>query len=265
MGVGVAVVDRDPSHAPASTDGRARVRDATLRCVSRFGLTKTTVDDVARLAGLSRATLYRLFPGGREEIVGAMVTGEVAAFFRRVGEEMDGQDELEDRLVVAMTSAAGQLASHPVLGFLLAHEPEVVLPLVLFSGFDRVLDATSAFLAPYLADGLEAEDARRVGEWVTRLLFSHVACPPGAAEAAAWPSPVSDSFRGAVGTSFALRPEPLEEQRARWLVRRFVLPGIRVLREARSVGSSGLSGPAPSDEVRMTTTDGAKLAAAVTT
>ena len=225
--VGVTLVDRDTSQAPASTDGRARVLDATLRCVSRFGLAKTTVEDAARLAGLSRATLYRLFPGGREEIVGAMVAGEVAAFFRRVGEEMNAQEELEDRLVVAMTSAAGQLASHPVLGFLLAHEPESVLPLVLFSGFDRVLDFTSAFLAPYLADELEAEDARRVGEWVTRLLFSHVACPPGAAEAAAEPTPVSNSFRGAVGTSFALHPQPLEAERARWLVRRFVLPGSR--------------------------------------
>lgn len=222
---------------------RPRVLHAALACISRFGLTKTTVDDIARLAGLSRATLYRLFPGGREEIVREMVEGEVAGFFRNVAAAMHGHDDLEDRLVAAMTSAAGQLASHPALGFLLSNEPELVLPLVSFSGLDRVLEMTSAFLAPYLADELEAEDARRVGEWITRLLLSHVVCPPAAAEAAAQPAPVRNSFRGAVGTPFALHPQMLDDQLARSLVRRFVLPGIGVLKRQSTAASSS---PAPS-------------------
>ena len=45
---------------------RDRLLAATYRCVSRFGLGKTTIDDVAKESGLSRATIYRQFPGGRE-------------------------------------------------------------------------------------------------------------------------------------------------------------------------------------------------------
>ena len=42
---------------------RGRIRDAALVCIGRFGLAKTTVDDIAREAGCSRATLYRYFDG----------------------------------------------------------------------------------------------------------------------------------------------------------------------------------------------------------
>ena len=44
---------------------RVRIVDAALRCLARQGIAKTTVDDIAREAGLSRATLYRAFPGGQ--------------------------------------------------------------------------------------------------------------------------------------------------------------------------------------------------------
>ena len=40
-------------------DKGGRIRHAALVCVGRFGLAKTTVDDIAREAGCSRATLYR--------------------------------------------------------------------------------------------------------------------------------------------------------------------------------------------------------------
>jgi AcrR family transcriptional regulator len=45
------------------TGVEARARDALLVCIARFGLSKTTLDDVARVAGCSRATLYRYFDG----------------------------------------------------------------------------------------------------------------------------------------------------------------------------------------------------------
>ena len=39
--------------------------EATARCCERWGVEKVTVDDIARESGVSRATLYRVFPGGR--------------------------------------------------------------------------------------------------------------------------------------------------------------------------------------------------------
>ena len=45
-------------------DVRERLLQATYACVARWGLAKTTVEDAAREAGVSRATVYRYFPGG---------------------------------------------------------------------------------------------------------------------------------------------------------------------------------------------------------
>jgi len=48
---------------------RARVLEGAYACVARRGMAKTTVDDVAAASGVSRATIYRIFPGGKEEVL----------------------------------------------------------------------------------------------------------------------------------------------------------------------------------------------------
>ena len=48
---------------------RVRIVDAALRCLARQGTAKTTVDDIAREAGLSRATLYRTFSDGKDGVL----------------------------------------------------------------------------------------------------------------------------------------------------------------------------------------------------
>ena len=57
------------AQAPDPLTLRHRLLAATYQCVSRFGLAKTTIDDVAKESGLSRATIYRQFPGGRDELL----------------------------------------------------------------------------------------------------------------------------------------------------------------------------------------------------
>ena len=50
-------------------DPRRRVLEGAYECIARRGMAKTTVDDVAAASGVSRATIYRLFPGGKEEVL----------------------------------------------------------------------------------------------------------------------------------------------------------------------------------------------------
>ena len=53
---------REAGCAPEPS-ARQRVLDAALDQVGRFGLAALSMDDLAATAGVSRATLYRLFPG----------------------------------------------------------------------------------------------------------------------------------------------------------------------------------------------------------
>lgn len=57
-------------------DTRERILDAALRTLLRLGIAKTTMKDVSRAAGVSRASLYRYF-ADRETLVEATVRHHV--------------------------------------------------------------------------------------------------------------------------------------------------------------------------------------------
>ena len=184
------------------SDQHQRVVDAVLRCIARWGVAKTTLDDIAREAGLSRATVYRLFPGGKDALLEAVATTEVTRFLRTVGSRLDEADSLEELLVAGVTEAGHHLTTHAALQYLMAHEPETVLPTFAFSAMDAVLRAVSDFTAPYLSRYMDPAAAPRAAEWVGRIVISYVSCP-------------------ADGVDLA------NEQSVRRLVRTFVLPGLR--------------------------------------
>jgi len=54
-----------PADEPAALGARARILDAAIACFTQFGNDKTTLNDVARVARLSRQTIYRYFPDRR--------------------------------------------------------------------------------------------------------------------------------------------------------------------------------------------------------
>ncbi len=72
--------------------------DAAREVVMRFGYRKTTLEDIADQAGVSRATLYYYFPG-KEEVFRALIAREIEAFQRILAEAVDPADPPEERLL----------------------------------------------------------------------------------------------------------------------------------------------------------------------
>lgn len=161
---------------------RERVLEGALLCVGRFGLAKTTVDDVARASGVSRATIYRYFPGGRDQIVAAVVAWETARFFARLGQAVSGAPDIVALLEEALVFAPGALAGHEVLQRVLATEPARLLPLITVSA-DRLLGVVSAFLVPYLAQEKErgrlreGVDLAGAADYLARMFLSLLNSP----------------------------------------------------------------------------------------
>ncbi len=184
---------------------RVRLVDGALSCLARQGIAKTTVDDIARAAGLSRATAYRAFPRGKEGILAAVVETEVARLFSSLAVVMGEAADLEDVLVAGMVESARWLRGHEPLAYLLEHEPAAVLPFVTFGGFDQVMRVASDLAAPFFARWLEPDQASRAAEWAVRIVMAYCSDP----------SPHADLTVPA-------------DTRA--LVRTFVLPGILALR-----------------------------------
>ena len=197
---------------------RVRIVDAALACLARQGLAKTTVDDIAREAGFSRATLYRTFPGGKDAVVAAMVETEVARLFSSLAVVMGEATDLEDVLVAGMVESARRLSGHGALAYLLIHEPDVILPRLVFADMDRLLFTAGDFAAPFFARWLSPDEASRAAEWAVRIVLTYLADP-------------------APGTDLS---DP-EDTRA--LVRAFVMPGILALRSAPTASAPASSDP----------------------
>lgn len=154
-----------------------RVVSAARRCLGERGLRGTTVDDVANGAGVSRATLYRAFPGGRETIVGAVVDAERAALVDVVATAVGAAGDLRDALVAGLCAASSWLSSHDVVARLMFEEPAVLLTHVEFEQMDRTLEVVCEEVAPLLDGFLARGVAERVAEWGARLVVSYLLFP----------------------------------------------------------------------------------------
>jgi AcrR family transcriptional regulator len=159
------------SSTVAAPSTEQRLLDATLVCLARHGIAKTTLDDVAREAGVSRATLYRYFPG-KQTLLTAAVATEAARMVAAIDAAGAAATDLEDAVVAMMRTAAFELSHQAALQFALAHEPEQVLPYLAFSGGDTFLVAASGAFAPTLARYLPAERVPRAAEWCARMVLT---------------------------------------------------------------------------------------------
>ena len=158
---------------------RIRILEATYACIARYGLAKTTMEDAAREAGLSRATVYRHFPGGRDELVREVIAWETARFFLRLAEAVAGTGDFADLLEEALLFAHEAVEGHEVLQKVLQTEPDRLLPTLTVES-EKVRVLISAFLVPYL----QREPRLRPGinpveaaDYVARMLLSWIGAP----------------------------------------------------------------------------------------
>jgi AcrR family transcriptional regulator len=157
---------------------RERILQATYDCVARWGLAKTTIEDAAREAGVSRATVYRYFPGGRDELIGSVVRWEFSRFFLRLYDEVQDADTLEEVMERGLLFARKAILEHEVLQRILQTEPEILLPQMTVSA-NSTHQLVASFLAPYLVRHGVAEgtDLDRAADFLARMVLSYISSP----------------------------------------------------------------------------------------
>lgn len=161
---------------------RERVLEGAYECVARYGIAKTTIEDVVKESGVSRATVYRVFPGGKDQLLRAAVGWEMARFFGRLADAVAGAPDFASLVESGLIYAHSAVHGHEVLQKVLITEPERLLPLLTVEQ-ERPLEFITAFLLPYLQreqeagrvrDGVElAESADFVARMILSLIGSH--------------------------------------------------------------------------------------------
>ncbi len=159
------------------TDTRARILEGAFRAVATHGLSRFTVDDVARAADLSRQSVYRYFDS-RDALVQALVLREEEAFLDGVRAAFSEHRDLEDAVTAAILFCLRAAREHPLLDRLLRAEPEVLLPYLTTRG-EPMVDRARAVLEGMLArrGGLRRTLVGRGADLAVRAIVSYVLTP----------------------------------------------------------------------------------------
>jgi len=118
----------DQTETAAARQGA--IIEAATGIFLRYGFKKTSMDDVARAAGLSRQALYLYFPT-KEALFKAIVAHFVEAMRSAAREALACEDlDVEDRLLGAFEAIHGMVAGSENLDELLATTAALVGPVV---------------------------------------------------------------------------------------------------------------------------------------
>jgi AcrR family transcriptional regulator len=164
------------------------VLDAAADCYLRIGVAKTTAAEIARAAGISRATLYRRYPGN-EAIFLAVLTRESEEMAADAGAHLAGIDDPSERVLEGMMFAIGEIRRRPVHAAAFGGDG-VAWAARRAIGEDALRRIAAAgvrpLVAPAVADGILSDEAMGdLVDWILRVLISYAAVPGDGGRSAA--------------------------------------------------------------------------------
>ena len=95
-------------------DTQQRILDATIDCVKTWGVEKTSLNDIAKRAGVTRPTVYNYY-GNRTAVIRAALLSSGHHFAERVIAHIQAWPTPADRLVEAVVFALEELPKEPYL------------------------------------------------------------------------------------------------------------------------------------------------------
>src|SRR5438552_9149675 len=105
------------------------VLEAARECVATVGVRRTTVADVARRAGASRMTVYRMFPDAGT-LWSTLLTREFAEVIRHAEAAAAHLPTARQRLVETTAVGLSSVAADPVVRRVLELDPELLVPYI---------------------------------------------------------------------------------------------------------------------------------------
>ncbi|BBZ56748.1 hypothetical protein MPHO_37400 [Mycolicibacterium phocaicum] len=139
---------RQPSGETAKPDdARDRILTAAESCITRYGLRKTTMEDIASEVGLSRPSVYRYF-SDRDDLIIELMLLRSRAIRDRAHKLMARKTTLADQIVEGLLYAADQARVDPVMRYLIDAEATSLSQRLLISRTTETI--ASEFWDPFL-------------------------------------------------------------------------------------------------------------------
>lgn len=163
--------------AAARTGAAERILDAASGLFAEQGVAAVGMDDIARAAGCSRATLYRYF-ANRELLRSAYVLREMSRALDHLASTGSPSGSAPDRLVAVIEAAVAYVRDRPELHAWFASEDFAVGPVLAENAGALAAAAARSRAAadlPTLADP-------QVFDWVVRVIVGLLAHPGASTE-----------------------------------------------------------------------------------
>jgi TetR/AcrR family transcriptional regulator, repressor for uid operon len=160
---------------------RARILDAAHAQFCRMGIQRSTMEDVARRAGVSRITVYRRFTT-KDVLVEHVVRREFRRYFDRFLVDIQQAETVADRVVLGFVSSLRAIRGNPLIGGLFDTEPDLLVAAMIGDG-GRTLATVRHFVAGQLrreqrAGTVAADlDVDLTAELMVRVSTSFLAIP----------------------------------------------------------------------------------------
>jgi AcrR family transcriptional regulator len=175
----------------------AALLEAARECVATVGVRRTTVADVARRAGTSRMTVYRLFPDARA-MWSTLLTREFGEVMRQAEEASAHLPTARARLVEAAAHGVERLAADPVVRRVLELDPELLTPYIV-ERLGQSQQLAMLEFRRYLAEGHADGSIRHVDDavvtYLLQLVVSSVVLASRVTERESEPSAVAVELR----------------------------------------------------------------------
>lgn len=127
---------------------RTRILDAAYEQFCRMGIRRSTMEDVARRAKVSRITVYRRF-ATKDALVEHVVRREFRRYFDQFLIDIEQAGTAADRVVLGFVSSLRAIRNNPLIGGLIAAEPDLLVPSMITDG-GRTLATVCQFVAGQL-------------------------------------------------------------------------------------------------------------------
>jgi AcrR family transcriptional regulator len=182
---------------------RSRLIDGAAACFYRFGVAKTTIDEIASEVRLSRRTVYRYF-ASKEELFAAVMNREFDELSKE-GRLIYEQSPFGEGLIEVTLLLSRRVNESPTLSRLFAVEEAGQTLEALFGGAEFT-SLVERFLAPLIRRAQARGEVRKditvadATEWVTHLMFSLLG-----------PNPVISRH---------------DDEHVKFMLRTFALPGL---------------------------------------
>jgi len=126
----------------------SRILDAAYELFCQISIQRTTMEDVARRAGVSRITVYRRF-ANKGALVDHVVRREIRRYLGQFLDDIEQAETAADRVVLGFVSSLRAIRGNPLIRDLMAADPNALVPTTIGDN-GRTLATVRAFVAGQL-------------------------------------------------------------------------------------------------------------------